>query len=116
MVATAAFPFEGRCSIPDSTAAECRTLGYTVDDLVTGGRSVCEKADGDNAPDMNERVCAVLMEGEWLPKSCGQWETEMSFIGPAGLAGYCASDPSGGVKGYVDAALAACCPPGTVGS
>ena len=117
MVATAEFPFDGSCSIPDAMAGQCRASGYTVEDLATEGQSICKSADGDNAPegpDMNERVCAVLLEGTWLPKSCGQWEGEISFVGVTGLATICASDPSGGTKGYVDAALAACCPTGTV--
>ena len=115
MVATAAFPYEGSCSIPDSMAGVCRELMYTVEELATEGRSTCTKDDGaDLAPDMNERVCTVLLEGDWVPKSCGQWETEISLTGPAGFAAYCASDPTGGIKAYVDSALEACCPPGTV--
>ena len=110
---TAALPFDGRCSIPDAMAAECRSLMYTVEDLATEGRSICEKTDGDNAPDMNERICAVLLEGEWLPKSCGQWETELAFLGPAGVAAYCASDQSGYIGAVVNLGLEACCPAGT---
>jgi hypothetical protein len=111
-MANAAVPFDGKCSISNSMVAQCSNLNYSV--TTTEAHHFCEKSDGDDAPDLNERICAVLLEGTWLPKTCGEWEADLSVIGgTAGLAGFCAIDPTGGIKGLVDYALAGCCPPGT---
>ena len=119
MVPTALLPFgDGMCSIPDSMSGACRANGWVVQPSATAGQIMCAQPEdeAEDAAELKEPECIVLMRGTWLPKSCGQWETEVSSIGPAGFAGYCASDPSGETKSNVDAALAACCPPGTVGS
>ena len=112
MVSTALLPFDdGTCSIPDAMATACRDHGWSVRPLAIEGRSECE--EGDATPELKAPECVLLLGGEWLQKTCGQWETEMMHAGPAGLAAYCAADPTGRTKLYVDIGLLACCPAGT---
>ena len=120
MVATAQLPFDkGECSIPGSMSGVCRANGWVVRPSAIAGQSVCKEADdaAEDTAELGEPECIVMMSGTWAPMTCAQWEAgDLASMHPAMLAGYCDSDPSGETKGNIDAALAACCPPGTVGS